>query len=386
MKKKLTFFLILLLSFFSCSKKIISENKIPFKYNDYIYLNVSVNKINNNCFIFDTGWLGIGLDSVFCEEVGIEFSKNTIEINGIGNLSRRTRIITDTIFFSLNNNYTGFSNFSIGLDLKRITGKKVDGIAGITIFSQKPYMIDYVSQNIKFTNSVEGYEELNALFEDNKIYIPLTITLKNKIQIKGKFMLDTGSNRTILNNHNFIGDSIFNSPIKKKYYSKGGVGGDSNGFLLQLEEVNVGKFNLKNIIVSLSSDTLGALANPNYMGIIGNDILDDFHIILDHQKEKIWVKPNKNFNKNKRKLFRGISFQDNGKNWVVVGIVEETEAFRQGIRMNDQIIQVNNVPVEQIDLDKFVDKLKANDILKLKIKRDGEAKEIKFKLNVFLKS
>jgi hypothetical protein len=33
-----------------------------------------------------------------------------------------------------------------------------------------------------------------------------------------------------------------------------------------------------------------------------------------------------------------------------------------------------------------VDKLKANDILKLKIKRDGEAKEIKFKLNVFLKS
>lgn len=54
--------------------------------------------------------------------------------------------------------------------------------------------------------------------------------------------------------------------------------------------------------------------------------------------------------------------------------------------MNDQIIQVNNVPVEKIDLDQFVEKLKANDVLLLKIKRGNEEKEIKFKLSVFLES
>jgi C-terminal processing protease CtpA/Prc len=128
------------------------------------------------------------------------------------------------------------------------------------------------------------------------------------------------------------------------------------------------------------------LSNTDFMGIIGNDILDDFHIIFDQKKEKIWIKRNKNFNKNKKKLFRGISFLDNGEKWVVAGIVEDTEAYKNGVRMNDQILKINNISVEQINLDKFVDKLKANDVLNLKIKRDDEERDIKFKLNVFLKT
>ncbi len=54
--------------------------------------------------------------------------------------------------------------------------------------------------------------------------------------------------------------------------------------------------------------------------------------------------------------------------------------------MNDQILQVNNIPVENIDRDTFVDTLKENDDLHLKIKQGNEEKEIKFKLNAFIKS
>ncbi|MCZ8169291.1 PDZ domain-containing protein [Flavobacterium sp.] len=373
---------------FSCSRKVTQPSTIPIRYDGHLNLDVKIQDKIIGHFVFDTGWSGICLDSLFCKKNGLgnNILDKEIKMSGIGNETSTAKLITDTLRYEFNsNNYRCHSTLTLMFNLKSAFGKKIDGIAGIQTFAQKPYMIDYVFQKIIFTDSVKGFESVNAEFEDNKIYLPLTVTLKNKKKLHGKFLLDTGSDQSILNSHLFNTDGIYNSTYKKKFFAKGGVGGDSNGYFLPVAETSLGKYKLKNVIMTISSDTLGTLSDSNYLGVIGNDLLDDFNIIFDHQKEKIWVKPNKNFNKNKKRLFRGISFQAIGDKWIVAGIVEETEAFRFGIRKNDQILEINNIPVEQIDRDKYVNNLKANDVLNLKIKRDGVEKEIKFKLNVFLK-
>lgn len=373
----------------SCSKKNIPNNFIPISYDGdgYLYLNVLLDEKYKGNFIFDTGFNQTVLDSLFCSKINYKSITTDIKIGGIGNSTKVLKLYTDSIHFKFINTGYHFKNrFSIILDLKKMVGKNIDGILGLDTFSNVPYSIDYVTKKISFINSVKGYEPLKAKFKDNQIFIELAITINNGNKLNGMFLVDTGSNQTIFNNHVFINDGIYNNFKKKKFYAKGGIGGDSNGYFLPVEEINIGRYNIKNIIATVSSDTLGMLANKDYMGIIGNDVLDDFHIIFDHQKEKIWIKSNKNFNKNTRKLFRGISFLDNGEKWVVAGIVEDAEAFKNGVRMNDQILEINNIPVEQIDLDKFMDKLNANDVLKLKLKRDDEEWEVKFKLNVFLKS
>jgi hypothetical protein len=378
-------FLILILSICSCSKKNFLESKIPFKYNDLIYLNVSVNKLKDKNFVFDTGWPGIALDSTFCKNAEIKSIDSTQEIIGIGNSNRIASIITDTIFFSISSQYKAFSNFTLGLNLKNIVGKHIDGVAGIRTFAYKPYVIDFTSKNIIFTENKQGFEEIKSQFRDNKIYLHLTISLKNNKQLSGYFLLDTGSARTILTSHLQLENGIFNESVKKKFVGRGGVGGYSNGFIIPIKQVNFGKFEIQNLISFISTDTTGSLSSTDYIGIVGNDLLDDFHIMIDHQKEKIWVKPNKNFNKNKTELFRGVSFIETGEKWLVNGIVLESDAYNQGVRMNDQVLEINNVKVEKIDFEKFVNKLKKNKKLKLKIKRDGKEWEIKFKLNVIVK-
>lgn len=360
-------------------------NTIPIRYDGYLHLDVKVeDKVNGN-FVFDTGASGMILDSLFCKNNGLDFKTEDIVISGIGNSTKMAQLITDTAHYEIGNKGS-FSDVSLILNLKSMIGKKIDGISSIQTFAQRPYKIDYVSQKIVFIDSVDGYEALNAQFEDNKIYLPLSVTLENGKKIQGRFLLDTGSDQTVLNTNAFMTAGIYDTANKKKFFARGGVGGDSNGYFLPVTAVDLGRFKIENFIATISTDSLGSLADSNYMGIIGNDLLDDFHIIFDHQKKEIWVKPNKNFNKNKRELFRSISFFDRTKSWVVAGIVEDTEAYRKGIRMNDEIIEVNNVEVEKIDLDKFVGKLKPNDHIHLKIKRGNEEKEIKFKLNVFLKS
>lgn len=371
----------------SCSNKIISKNFIPLNYEGYLCMNVMVaDKFQGN-FIFDTGFNGTALDSLFCKESGYKDIITDLKMGGIGNSKKVLKVVIDSIHYKyINTDYHFNSDIAIMLDLKSMVGKQVDGILGLETFSHTPYMIDYVSQKIDFTHSINGYQEVNAQFEAGRIYIDLSITLNNGNSTYGRFLVDTGSSQTIFNNHVFMTDGIYNSDKKKKFYSKGGIGGDSNGYFLPVASINIGKFKMENLIVTISTDTLGMLANSNYMGIIGNDLLDDFNIIFDHRQEKIWVKPNKNFNHNEKKLFKGISFIDTGKKCYVAGIVEETDAYRKGIRMNDEILQINNMPVEKIDLDAFVENLKANDVLLLKIKRGTEEKDIELKLNVFLKS
>jgi len=375
-----------LLFLFSCSKKIIPMNSIPMKYDGYINLDVNVGEDIRGNFIFDTGWNGISFDSMFCKKNRLSYKTTDIEAIGIGNLRRTVQLITDTIHFQFSSKEHRFSTKSAMLDLKNMVGAKIDGIAGVQTFANKPYMIDYESQKIVFIDSVKGYNLVEAKFEGDFFYLNLSIILKNKNKIQGWFLLDTGSNQTMLNSHIFMTDGIYNSADKKKFFAKGGVGGDSNGYFLPVSIASLGNFKLKNLIMTISTDTFGMLANPNYIGIIGNDLLDDFNMIFDHQKGKIWVKPNKNFNKNINKLFKGISFLDTGEKWMVAGIVEETDAFRKGIRMNDEILQINNIQVEKIDLDTFVENLEANDILLLKIKQENGEKEIEFKLNVFIES
>lgn len=361
-------------------------NSIPMNYDGHINIQVKMDDEISGNFMFDTGWNGITFDSLFFKMYQLKNRTTDIEGMGIGNLKRTFQIVEDTIHLKFSNNKNVFTTKSTIINLKNSFGSKIDGILGIQTFAHKPYKIDYQSQKIEFIDSFKGYSLVNTKFDGDFIYVNLTITLKNKNKIQGWFLLDTGSNQTILNAHLYNTNGIHNSNNKRKFFSKGGIGGDSNGYLLPVEEIIIGKFKLKNIITTVSSDTLGILANTDYMGIVGNDILDDFHVILDHQKEKMWVKPNKYFNKNKRKLFKSISFHDNGEKWIVAGIVEDTEAYRLGVRMNDQILTINDIPVEQIELDKFVDKLKEKDVLNLKIKRDREEKEVKIILDVFLKA
>lgn len=386
--KKIFFLLVLFsLILFSCSLKVSKRDSIPIRYDGYLYLDVQLeSKIHGN-FVFDTGAPVLIIDSLFCKNNQLDYRTTKVKINGIGNASKIAQMITDTIRYKFENKeYCYNSSLALIFDLKSMVGENIDGILGAKTFAQKTYMLDYVSQNIIFTDYAEGYVVINSLFEDDRIYLPLTITLKNGKKISGMFLLDTGSDQTILNNFAYMTDGIHNSTYKKKFIANGGIGGDSNGYFLPIKEINIGEFKLKNVITCVSNDTLGMLANTDYIGIIGNDILDDFNIIFDHQKEKIWVKPNKNFDKNKSRMFRSISIKQSENKWIIAGIVEDTDAYKNGIRMNDQILEIDNVPVEKIELKKFVNKMKPNDVMLLKIKQGSKEREVKFKLDFFIKT
>lgn len=341
-------------------------------------------------FVYDMGSPYLCMDSLFYNNKNWNHEQiKNIRLGGVGESKTMGKWISDTIRFNIDSKKKSMSSETILLDLKKIFGKNIDGIIGIKSFENKNHKLDYISEKLVFLDTFVGYDKIEAEFVDNRIYVPLKINLMNGEKIEGKFMLDTGSGNTVLNSDNYKINGIYNYKNKAKYFYSGGVGGESKGVSLFVKDIMIGNFNVKNMIVDISTDSAGALSDKSYKGLLGNNLLDDFDVIFNFERKSMWIKPNKKFNKNKKKTFYGFSVIDRtdiNKAWIVTSVYEDSNAYVEGLRINDIITHIGNKSVEEIDKSDFFKHLRPNQNLSLKVTRKNAVVNIAFRLNVFLSS
>ncbi|MDX2413977.1 MAG: PDZ domain-containing protein, partial [Bacteroidales bacterium] len=66
--------------------------------------------------------------------------------------------------------------------------------------------------------------------------------------------------------------------------------------------------------------------------------------------------------------------------WNVTGLFSGSDAETNGLKIDDKILSVNGISVDQIDYESQADFFKDLDFVKLLVDRNGEQKEIEFKL------
>lgn len=256
-------------------------------------------------------------------------------------------------------------------------------------FGKTPFEVNYLTNKIIFNPKLDStYQEVAIKFDGSYMYLPMNLTFGNGTTIKGDFIIDTGSTATILTSE-FANDQVTLGNKKVAYINNGGISSLHLGHSLFSSQLKINKYTLNDHQVSVSKDSFGALSKQkNYIGVIGNDILEKFDIIYNPSQSKIWMKPNKNFNKPSEDLyksFRMIETSDTNKGWIVGNIYEESDAYKKGLRHADEVVEINNQSVKKINLEKFNRQLRPNQKLKLKIKRGNDYIEIDTYLNVFLK-
>lgn len=388
--KTLLYLLFALIFLSSCSKNIFKKNEqyIKFKKTDgFISFNLKPENYDKGLFYFDTGSAWFIIDDTYYKNQKMSFN-NVFEskTGGSGNGFTKSTRILDTINFSIENQ-DFYSEFNMTNDLKRLYGEKIDGIVGFHNFRKLPFKVDYVNQKITFNPKTEGYQEIAINFDGYQMFLPMKIYFSNNDTITGNFLIDTGASDITLTSE-FINNKGVVNTNKATYKNSGGTGGLSEGYTFFVPNIKIDKFSLSNRLIDIAIDTLGALSkDENYIGIIGNNALNDFDIIYHPSEYKIWVKPNKKFNESTDDLFYGFSMiqsDDISKSWLVGAIYEESDAFKQGLRYNDEIVAINDKSVHKLNRENFIAKLKPNQKLKLKVKRANEYLDIDTYLNVFL--
>lgn len=370
-------------SLLSCSIFLVScaKKSINIEYNGHIYINTILNDSVFGNFIYDTGCKEIILDTTFCNENNLKFNSiQSTKLSGIGNTTQSSKLVLDTLKFKTDKK-SNFTNQTYLIGLRNFLGQKTDGILGVNSFKDRSHKIDFINKKISFFENTKKYDSINLIFNGDKIYVPVTYTI-NKEEYIGKFILDLGSSVTVFNSTKSI---IANG--HGDFEAIGGIGGKTTGQTIFINQFKLGKQSIYNFPIDISNDTEGALSSSEYDGLLGNDILDDFDLIIDIKKSKLYLRPNKKNNKHKKFFYKSFSFIDNSKidkSWLVSYIYLNTDAYRRGLRLNDKITAINNISVEKLDRIEFYKSLKLDQELELTIIRANNLMKIKFILNKFL--
>ena len=367
------------------------KDAIHITYDNHIYFQLAFDSIKGN-FVFDTGADRLYYDSIFYYDNKFTYKNIGLgKLPGVGLKKQLVRVVFDSINFKLKNESFCTSITPI-IKLKPILGDFADGIIGGELFNKSILEISYDKEFMKIHASLDSvdivpYKKIKLERIQNRLYLPLSVKINDSLIVQGKFILDLGSGSSIsFTNHtskkyNFTKNIGFKIPYYTKY---GGIGGESSSFNFESESIVIGDFKLNKVVMEYSIDNSGALSKRNYLGILGNEILEKFDIIIDNTNCNLYLKPNSMFNNPFNFSSKGFSYVDRQQTkgaWIVTGMVKGGNAEKAGLKIDDKIIKVNNINISSKEFNKKSTFFQDLDTLKLSIySNDKTNKLIKFKL------
>lgn len=334
------------------------DGAIAFDYTGHLYFDVVVRDSIPARMIFDTGNTNILIDNKFFKK---HFAPSpTLQrslIQGAGNsLEAVYRDTAEWIYRVGEEQQT--EQGAIVMDLQKILGSGVDGMFGMEFMRGRRVEFNFADEYMRLLQPDEpladGYVCIKCKWLDareSRILLPVSVQISDGTAIEGNFLVDMGARDGLVLNSSLAAKLNLRSVIadaKKKVLDAGGVGGSRTDYLFRAKGVSVGGFEIADVNAIYSGNTMGAMADDSYDGLIGNALLERFDVVFDFAKGEIWLRPNKNFSAEKR-YDSGVTLTPQEDCWVVNGLVEGGNGDKAGLRRGDVVMTINGLTPKQID-------------------------------------
>ncbi|HMI63559.1 MAG TPA: aspartyl protease family protein [Puia sp.] len=296
-------------------------------------------------FIFDTGCGGISLDSTTADHLQLLPRTSDLFIHGIGGVRPQRLLDNFTLHLdgiSLDSLAVQVSNYDI---LSSVYGEKIDGIIGYGFFSRYLVKVDYDSLKMEvYAKGEFSYPKGGFLLRPQLSHLPmLEGRLNDARDIQSRFYFDTGAGLCLLLSSVFTADSVVFGPKKKKAVrtEAAGLGGRASMQLTTLRNFSLGPFRFRQIPTYIFDDSYDVTNYPQLGGLIGNDLLRRFNLILNYERSEIYLVPNANFNQPFDYSYSGIMIARLEGKIRVVGVMEDSPAKKAGLQEGDIILAIN---------------------------------------------
>lgn len=330
-------------------------------------------------FILDTGSGGISLDSATCEDYKIPIRATDTSITGIGGVRKVSFAFDRTLYLpGLRVNHLNFhvNDYEV---LSSVYGEKVDGIIGYSFFSRYIIKINFDSSMIEvYSPGKISYPREGTLLHPAFTNLPIQwLTVKDRKKIGFNYYFDTGAGLCLLLSEQFAKDSnILLSKRKPVVTQAEGMGGKLQMRLTLVKELKIGPYKFRQVPTYLYKDDYNVTSYPFTGGLLGNDLLRRFNIILNYPNREIHLSPNAHFNESFDYAYTGLGiYYVNGK-IMVEDVIAGSPADKAKFKVDDEVLAVD----KNLSLNMQVYKAmlqRPNESIKVLVRRGkGELKEL----------
>lgn len=279
-----TLFILFLLVSIKCFSQIVPNDTILLTINEQntIFVKAVFNEIDTLNLNFDTGATELIL------------TNNTLK-----NKLKMPPTLYDT-FYNLK---IGNTTYQTKVYDAALTGHGTDGRFGWDFFKGKIVELNYDLNLMIIHSAVPKNILKNKNYTKHKIkFIKDLFLIESEIKQSGVtnknfFLFDTGYQRTVILDNDLLMQGKFPTEkmeVIKKVIMRGGQGNEIPVITSNLEILKIGKHPLKNVPIQ-KLITNKPIKNKN-IHILGNEVLKRFNIVLDFQKNILYLKPNHLFN------------------------------------------------------------------------------------------
>jgi len=297
-------------------------------------------------FILDTGSGGISLDSATCVHHHLTPSTTSdTMVTGMGSM-RRAKFLYDQDLhlpgLTLNKLDFHVNNYEL---LTSVYGEKIDGIIGYSFFRDYIVKINFDSLMIEVYSPGEiRYPRRGVTLRPAFTALPIqTLTVKDGRKLDFNFYFDTGAGLCFLMSDAFAKDSAVLLSRRKPISTQAeGMGGKLQMQLTVVKMLNVGGYKFRNVPTYLFKDDFNVTSYPYVGGLLGNDLLRRFNLILNYPHREIHLLPNSHFFDAFDYAYTGMAtYYMNGKIYVD-DVVSGSPAEKAGLRAGDILVAVGN--------------------------------------------
>jgi len=337
-------------------------------------------------FVLDTGSSGISLDSSTADYLKLHPIPTDTTIRGIGGTRKVSFLFNQQLHLpglTIEKLNFHINDYSI---LTSVYGEQIDGIIGFAVLNRYIVQVNYDSNKINFySKGTFRYPKGGFLLKPNINTLPsYTVRIKDANTIFSRLLYDMGAGVCMMLSRDFVNDSTLLYKKRKLWAKQGeGVGGKIDMFTTVIKEVKLGPYRFRTVPVYIFDDVYNVTSYPYLGGLIGNDILRRFNVIINYDKRDIYLMPNSHFNDVFDYSYSGVELYMIDGHIIAGDVAKNSPAETGGLKEGDIIIAVNKNFSQ--NLNQYKTALQApNEKIRIIIQREGVLKEIEFKVKTIL--
>ncbi|MFZ9388022.1 MAG: aspartyl protease family protein [Chitinophagaceae bacterium] len=337
-------------------------------------------------FILDTGSSGISLDSTTADFLGLSPVPSNRTIRGIAGIRNVSFLYNQRLKFpglTIDSLNFHINDYSI---LTAVYGERIDGIIGYAVLSRYIVKIDYESTKVIFcSRGTIRYPRGGYLLKPQiSQMISQPLRVRDAKTISSNFLFDIGAGLCMLFSREFIEDSNFLDKKRRRWPKEGeGLGGKIDMELTVIKEVKIGPYRFRNVPVFIFNDDYNVTSYPLMGGLIGNDVMRRFNVILNYDRGDVYITPNQHFREMFDYSYSGLELYLINGNIVVGDVAPGSPAELADVIEGDEVIAVNNIFNK--NLNQFKIALQTpNEKVKLILRRDDKIIERHLKVRSIL--